>query len=296
MSRALSLVVLVTMIISLVIIWFYPTKGDFMAGNAFWNGMRKFSNEFGAKSLESLANLTSPPEETVLIAIPYVDYYEEDLSTIKRFINKGGTLLLLDDYGYGNSILGYLGTDIRFTNVPLLDPLFSYKNQWMPRITDFSPELKERGMKVLMFNNSTSLINVAASEALAWSSRASFLDTNENGNWNRDELKGPFPVAAQFPLGEGKAILISDASIIINSMVGRDNNYDFIKYLTGYYNLSKRIVIDSSHLAWAPLDLSKARIALARRTLSNPYVLIGMVAAIFFAAYRYTLKGGRSSV
>ena len=294
-SNVLFTVVVLILVISLLCIWFYPSVQDFMASNTMWNGVRTFSDEFSAANIDSLDNLPDLPEKTALVAIPYREYGDEELLRMKRFVNDGGTLLLMDDYGYGNSILTYLGVGVRFTNKPLLDSLFYYKNQSIPRITDFTPKVKESGIEVIMLNHATTLTNVVESDVIAWSSSASFLDVNENGVLDQGEPKGPFAVAAEFRLGKGTLALVSDPSIIINTMVGRDNNYDFIRYLTSHKGEQKEIMVDHSHLTEAPLDVSRTRLIDTREVLSSPYALLGITAMIFVTVSRYTLKKGETN-
>lgn len=289
-SSVLFAVVVLVLVISLLCIWFYPSVQDFMASNTMWNGIRNFCTEFSASNINSLDDLPELPEKTALVAIPYLEYRDEELSKMKRFIDDGGTLLLMDDYGYGNSVLAYLGLDIRFSNKPLLDPLFCYKNQWMPKITDFASEVKESGINVMLLNHATALTNVSVSQALAWSSTASFLDLDENESWSQDEPKGPFAVAAKSRFGKGIVITVSDPSIIISSMLGQDDNYRFVEYLTRHNGEQKEVLVDYSHLSKAPLDVSKTRLVDTRQALSNPYALVGITALIFVVISRYTLK------
>ena len=291
-SSILFAVVVLILAISLLCIWFYPSVQDFMASNIMWNGIRNFSSEFSADNIDSLDDLPDSPEKAVLVAIPYLEYTNEELLKMKRFVDGGGTLLLMDDYGYGNSVLAYLGMGVRFTNTPLLDPLFCYKNQWLPRITDFAPGVKESGINVVMLNHATSLTNVEETEAIAWSSSASYLDINESGSWDQEEPKGPFAVAAQFRFGRGTLALVSDPSVTINALLDRDDNYSFIRYLTHYEGEQNRILIDRSHLTKAPLDVSKTRLLGARKVLTNPYALLGITAMIFITVCRYTLRKG----
>ena len=293
-SSILFAVVVIVLVISLLCIWFYPSVRDFMASNIMWNGIRNFSNEFSADTIDSLDDLPDLPEEAVLVAVPYLEYTDEELAKMKRFVEDGGTLLLMDDYGYGNSVLAYLGVGLRFTNKPLLDPLFCYKNQSMPQITDFAPKVKESGIDVIMLNHATTLTNATEAQAIAWSSSASFVDINENGAWDQGEPKGPFVVAAQIRLDKGTLALISDPSIVINTMVGRDDNYNFIRYLTRHTGEKKGMLVDSSHLTKAPLDVSKTRLISAREVLSSPYALLGITAMIFIIVSRYTLKKGET--
>ena len=295
MSSVLFAVVVLIITISLLSIWFYPSIQDFIASNTMWNGIRDFSSEFSADNIESLGELTDVAEETALVVIPYLDYSNEELLQLKGFVEDGGTLLLMDDYGYGNSVLAYLGVSVRFTNKPLLDQLFSYKNQWLPRITDLAPEVKESGIDVIAFNHATTLTNVEQTDIIAWSSTTSFLDINENESWDDGEPKGPLPVAAEIRLGKGMLALVSDPSIIINTMVGKDDNYSFIKYLTTHNGEQKAILVDGARLTKTPLDVSKTRVTGVREILSTPYPLLGIVALIFMVVSRYTLKKGESN-
>ena len=57
------------------------------------------------------------------------------------------------------------------------------------------------GIKIIAFDHGSALSGVAASQALAWSSSMSFMDTNQNGNLDPGEAQGPFVVAASISRG-----------------------------------------------------------------------------------------------
>ena len=75
-------------------------------------------------------------------------------------------------------------------------------------------------------------------------------------------------------------------------MVGEDDNYKFVEYLTDSHGEQKAVLIDNSHLTSAPLDVSKTRLVDTRKWLSNPYSLVGITAMIFVVVSVYTLKKG----
>ena len=293
-SSVLFGVVVMVLIISILSIWFFPSVQDFMATNSMWNGIKNFTDDFKATIIGTVDKLPALPENTVLIEIPYLNYNDKQMSDIKRFVEDGGTLLLMDDYGYGNEVLAYLGLEAQFSNKTLLDPLFNYKNQSMPRITDFTSDLEESGINVMTFNHATVLTNVTQSEVIAWSSAASFLDSDDNGVATDNESKGPFPVAAKFRSGKGTVAIIADPSIIISSMMDRDHNYRFIKYLTSRNGEPKEIMFDTSHLTKAPLDVSKERLLGIREAISSPYALVGITAMIFGVVSYYMLRKGEA--
>jgi hypothetical protein len=294
-SSVLFGVVIIVSVISLLCIWAFPSIQDFMASNVTWNGIRDFYREFKADNIKSLDRLPGLPEGTTLVVIPCLEYSTEELAEIRRFAHYGGSLLLMDDYGHGNSVLEFLDLNIRFTKSPLLDPLFCYKNQQLPKIIDLEPEVKENGINVVVLNHATTLTDVEQTEVLAWSSETSFLDINDNGSWDESEPEGPFPIAARASFGRGKVTVVSDPGIMINSMLGRDDNYSFIRYLTASQGEQNSILVDSSHFEKTTLDASKTWAANAREILSTPYPMLGVVALIFIVVSRYTLKIGEAS-
>ena len=292
LSSMLLLVIVLMTAVSLVCIWFYPSFQDFMETNTEWNGIRTFANESGGTVISSPDMVPESPDKSVLIVIPNIDYSDQELAILKQFINDGGTLLLMDDFGYGNTVLTYLGVNARFSGKPLLDPFFCYRNQSMPRITDFGEQLKERDISVITLNHATALNNVIADQAIAWSSTSSFLDINDNGAWEEGEPQGPLAVAAELTMGKGTLKLVSDSSIIINNMLSRDNNKEFIQFLTQEQEELYNVLIDSSHLTETPLDTAKERVMYLWVMLSNPYALLGIIAVIFAAVFGYNFKKG----
>ena len=283
------------LVISAFCIVFYPRVQDFMVGNSLWNGLAGFSGEYKASCLDSATQLPRLPQGKVLLSIPYLSYTEEELTELKRFVTRGGRLILMDDYGQGNEVLEYLGLQMRFSGKPLLDPLFCYKNPRLPRITDFAPGVRKAGVKSVVFNHATILTNMGAGEVLAWSSDRSFLDLNGDEKWSPAEPKGPFPVAAKLKVGKGEFLLVSDPSILINSMIGKDNNRSFLEYLMGYNIEPGGLLVDRAHLEKTPLDESKLKLARAREIFSHPLPAMGLLALIFGGVARYLLwsKGGK---
>jgi len=218
-----------------------------------------------------------------LIVIPYLDFTEAELDKLKDYVLKGGTLLILDDYGYGNKILEYFGLSQRFSGAPLLDPLFNYKNKQFPKVMDFTPEIE--GVEGILLNHASSLSGVSEEEVLAWSSQFSFLDLDNNSAWDEGEPMGPLPVAAHIKLSEGNIVLVADPSILINSM-DMEDNYRFIKKLIEIENPNPVVFIDQSHLPGAALDEAKGVLATVQANLRTPLGTIGLIAVILILILR----------
>ena len=290
--QALIFTVLITFVVSLICISFFPSIQSFMQYNTMWNGLRHSLNALDAHTVDTSIGLPQIDSNDTLVCIPYLPYGDLQLARLKNFVNNGGTLMVMDDFGFGNDILAYLGIESRFSGAPLLDPLYCYKNQWLPEITDFSPAVS-RNVKEIVLNHATALLNIDNSRVIAWSSSSSYLDRNENGSYDQGEPKGPLPVAAKIPLGTGTIILVSDPSILLNSMLIKDDNLSFIKSLTGV-DTGSSILIDTSHLTQDPMNIVKTKLMDIKEVLAQPYALISILCLLFVIASIYFLKIGGS--
>ena len=291
-SRLIGLVVILVVLVSLASIWLYPSVQAFMANNTMWNGIDKFSRAYNVQNIDSVTALPADPKQDVLIVVPYTSFNTGELTQMKQFVENGGKLILMDDFGYGNSFLVYAGVPARFDNNPLLDPLFNYKNEYFPRILDFSAGVTGSGIKLLAFNHGTALSGISQSQVMAWSSSMSFLDTNQNGNLDPGEPQGPFVVAASISLGGGTIDLVSDSSLIMNTAPGTNDNNAFVNYLMTSNGTPTKVLFDRAQVTKSPLDASKIQLDRARGVLSNPYTLVGITALVFVIITWYIYRRG----
>jgi hypothetical protein len=158
---------------------------------------------------------------------------------------------------------------------------------------DFTANVTASGIKVIAFNHGTALSGVSSSQALAWSSKMSFLDSNQNGNRDNGEPQGPFVVAAEYMLGAGTVDLISDPSLIMNAAAGSNDNDAFVKYLINANSKPTTVLLDRSHLTKSPLDTSKIKLENVRGIISNPDTLLGIVALVFVIITWYIYRRGQ---
>ncbi|UCB42298.1 MAG: DUF4350 domain-containing protein [Dehalococcoidales bacterium] len=284
LRRFLVLLAVVSVAILIVIVWVFPSDEDFQTKNPFWNGSSELSSYHSFTPLASLAELPAVPGGTTLILVPYIDLTSSELEEIRHFVAGGGTLVLADDYGFGNKVLEHLKVEARFAGQVLLDPLFSYKNQWLPRIYNLSPDSVTGDVNSLVFNHATCLMDVSDSNVLALSSSFSFLDLNDNEEWDSDEPTGPLPVISQHTLASGRIIVISDPSIFINSMDTLDDNYTIIENIAEI--TSSQLLIDQSHLPYSDLHQTKDVLASVRSALTTPVGTLALVAVLLIITLR----------
>jgi len=224
-----------------------PPAIDFSSANPFWNGYAKFTNKINARIITMpLDQVTLDPNNEALIIIPYNAYSSNELVKLREFIRSGGKVILMDDFRYGNAILEFLGLSIQIINDSvLIDPLFNYKDGKLPTIIDFAKYPETINISRVTLNYASALqVTSGDIEILAYSSSFSYLDTNLNGFKDEFEPTGPYPVLAKAHYGKGIVYILSDPSIIINSMVEMNDNFKLIRNLVG----SRVAVLDQYHL------------------------------------------------
>jgi hypothetical protein len=285
--QAHKLLLLFTLLIILafaLIVWFYPPTGDFRVDNPFWNGLQTFGKQENVIPIDNLSNLPVTAKETTLVIIPYTQYTEPELSQIRTYVTNGGTLVLLDDYGYGNQVLSSIDADIAFSGKPLIDPLFDYNTKLLPKITEFAPDKITANISSIVFNHATTL-KVTNAIAVAYSSSFSFLDENNNQNCEANETTGPLPVIAHQQISQGYVIAIADPSLLINSMITLEDNMQLIDNTISIQSANPTIYLDQSHLTTTTLDQSKATLNIVYQTATSPMGTILLVTALLAVTF-----------
>ncbi len=274
MRRTVAAALLIAAGLGVLAMWFSPSRADFQPTNGQWNGLSEFVREWGVTPLDSLGLLAQDPLRTVLVVIPYQAVTRDDVTRIRRYLEGGGVVALFDKFGSGNQVLQGLGLRARFADAPLLDPLFNYKNRWLPEILQVSV-LPPGGLVVL--NHGTALTETSDMTVVAHSSRYSFLDLKGTGVADPSEPRGPLAVAAWTRVGRGVLVVASDPSVLINAMLGLGSNRQFVQALLRFAGDHPRVFLDDAHLPALPLDLAKAALRSPRRLIASPPVLLAVL-------------------
>lgn len=275
--RFLAAVASITLLIVALTLWEYPSSTDFATSNPYWNGLRQVGRQFGVTNVRTLNLLPRQARGTALVVIPYVSPSSSDLDALTRYVQDGGVLILMDDFGFGNAVLARLGVSARLGGQVLVDPLFNFKNSRFPRIVEFSAGPVSEGVGQLVLNHATAIRDAGGMTVVARSSLASFLDVNENGQRDADEAGGPFAVAAVERVGAGYLVLVSDSSILLNSMLDLAQNRRFVENLFRLAGDGAQVYLDQAHLPRAPLDMAKEGLARFREALAIPLIAFAVI-------------------
>lgn len=265
------------LVILVMVVWFFPSRDDFRSDNPYWNGVSQAMESYRASPLVSLTHLPPEADGVTLFVVPYEDFTATETARVKDFVAGGGTLVLADDYGYGNRVLEGLGLNMRFSGEVLLDPLVNYRTPAFPRVHQIMADPVTEGVDSLVLNHATGLENVSPDQVLAESSPFSFLDIDGDGTLDlaRDR-PGPVPVMAAEWVVKGRVIVIADPSLVINSMKDIEGNARLLANLAN----GQSLFIDQSHLP--ATDLSQAKLILfgVRRLLTTPLATLLLVVLV----------------
>ncbi|WP_455391951.1 DUF4350 domain-containing protein [[Eubacterium] cellulosolvens] len=227
-----------------------------------WDDLSKFKDDLDAlkftvshvsSSPIYLRELEHPEEAIFIIAGLEREYTFLEVDAISEFINQGGSVILADDFGYGNKVLENLRIRLEYFGVFDLGTYQVGYELLNEQVVDIEYDRDPNYIRVrtetpiqyeLLLNAPSGFIenkdidiytyDYLEVEVLAQSSSMSWLDLN--GNFSRDtgERAGPFDFILRFsiaPLYEidiSNLLVLSDPSIFINEMWDQADNREFI--------------------------------------------------------------------
>jgi hypothetical protein len=249
-------------LLSIIIIATSLSNVDFSLDNSGWNGY-SWLHELGAQQIYTLEALPSSTNNSVLIIpSPSREPERSEIDLIKAFLLSGGTLIIANDYGYGNTWLRALDICEAFLSSPILDTVLFDSDIYLPKALGYNHTVS---LNIAVPIN-TSCIADKNAIVLLRTSMFSFIDENSNKQKDENELEGPFVVAVMFNYGEGRLVLLGDPSIMINYMIEREGNREFAKWLLH----SKQVYIYAGALDETTLIKAKSSLSKVHNLLLSP--------------------------
>jgi hypothetical protein len=257
--RKVSVVLIITIILLVILVGLLiyesqTANPQLSAYSTDWNDLSQFKDEmenYEGSPLSVRTVISSPalldniddPSDSVYVAIGVEKMYlDNEAIAIRKFVERGGSIVIADDFGHGNSVSKQFG--VEFLEGRLWDEQY-VKNPKFVMVTVDEAPFPFSG--AIMFNEPSALKSGSA-EKIAFSSEHSWLDKNQNGQRDiiRDnsgrvvDMEGfqIYDLAAVRLVGSeetgGKAVFISDSGLFINDMLDRKDNLEFIQALFDY--------------------------------------------------------------
>lgn len=232
--------------------------------NADWKGgedVRHTLRDAGATprlAVETDAYVDTGGDAVAFVLSPTTDYGPRDVTRVRQFVSRGGTLVVAGERTNRNAtnrLLARLDVATRLNDTAVLDEQNDYRNASLPRATNVSEHPLTDGVDALTLNHGT-VLNVPERETtfgasarnqptvLVRTAPVAYLDRNGNGTLDDDEPIGSFPVAAVEPVGSGRVVVVSDASVFTNAMLDREGNAAFVRAVT---RNATTTILDYSH-------------------------------------------------
>jgi len=206
----------------------FKSSSELSIFNTNWNGLSEFAKLAAEKrsvrpiihpyNLENVGNLNG----VLLIFAPNIEFSQAEAEEVKKFLEKGGTVFIADDFGTSNSLLEKLGIRARFSGKQVRDIFYS-KNERFPVVIRMPPELSKNVSSLKL--NVPSAVVAAKGEILT--SRAAYFGR-----------MGEYAIMAEIKYGNGRIVLFSDPSAFMNEMMkeNREFSANLIEYLgTGIF-------------------------------------------------------------
>lgn len=293
MARRILMGFAVGLVTCLMLLVYVVPLIDFSVDNPWWNGYSRVRADLDAYVLNSpLTTLSNfPPDSSCLILIPYKPLSGDELSSLSRFVSDGGLLIILSDYGYGNEVLEYLDAPVRIDESGMLiDPLFNYRNGRLPKIFHFNVDRSTENISYIILNHASILVVLnPGAEVLGESSSFSYFDMDFDSSFD-NEPYGPFPVFARFDYGRGVVYVLSDASLLLNSMVDLGDNLLLVKNIVG----GRRVLLDQYHLRtnlhYQIRFFLLSIYGFVREIYILPYFMVGLITFVSYVILRKFFK------
>lgn len=270
--RLLYPVVAVVLVVALMlgISLFSSSREDFSTYNDGWNGCSRLKQiaqdqHYSTVGLFSLNDVGDKQNGVLFMINPAksAPISKDDVSSVKAFVQNGGTLVLANDVGNANVLLNGLGlaNSVKFNGSLLRDNASYWAGTACPLIAKFSPSNVTDGVRMLYFNYGTALDLQANTsvpiKTLAVSGRESYLgdvpDTQGQLFANSSGM-GPEPVLVSLAYGKGAILLLSDPSVLVNSMLDKgDNQKLFENIVKSGGGVAVPVYFDESHRTVQPM-------------------------------------------
>ena len=255
-SLAFAAILSATLMLSLAYYW--PIQEAYHPLNADWNGCSKVASATRTTALLVSYRIPLPNQPFLLVIIgPSTIFTKDEIAEIRSFLEAGGTVLLADDFGTGNTLLKGLNVSAQFSGKTLADLYYYSKAPRFPLISVFSPSPITANVTTLVLNRPSyiDITNSSRVTKLASSSPFSFVDLNGNGRPSPNETINSYPVMAETEIGRGWLILVSDPSMFVNEMIDLYDNMQLFRNLLKMGGDS--LMFDVVHLEKAPLTDSR---------------------------------------
>lgn len=264
--RTITIYIIAAVVVALMFLFslsapLVTNNADFSIYNTGWNGcsrlavrtyetgdlipnLRLANDRDMEVTQKTILDYSVIPNSTSMVILgPDLDFSSDEVEYVDNFLRDGGKVVLADDYGTGNQLLDGLNTSSRFAGETLYDLSFE-KSPEFSVVYDFREHELTQDLFFVMLNRPTYLRPDDTAVPLMNSTQGSWVERGED----ETHKIGSAPLLSVERYGDGELILLSDPSMLINSMIDRLDNEIFLMNLLDHISEDRTdIIIDESH-------------------------------------------------
>jgi len=225
------------------------------------------------------------PDGTVAVVLsPDEAYTEAEASRLRRFVRRGGTLVVAEDFGpHSNALLRRIGASTRVDGRLVRDERHYARSPNLTVATDVTESPMTDGVDRLTLNHGT-VLEPNGAPVLVETSPFAYVDANGNASLDASESMQQYPVVTVEQLGDGHAVVVGDPSFFINAMLDAPDNRRFVRALFAAHTT---VLLDYSHSDRLP-PLVAARLALQRSALLQSLAGLLLLGFVLLVSARRT--------
>jgi hypothetical protein len=229
------------------------SSASFSTYNSDWSGssaLQKHAERAGSDVVHARTvsdyDSVRPNQSVAMILSPERAYSPEDATRINRFVRRGGTVVVVDDFGqHANPLLASIGASAAIAGDPVRDERHNYRSAALPVANNVSNASMVRNVSEIVLNYG-SVVRPGEATVLVNTSEFAYLDRNRNQQLDARESLDTRPVVTVESMGTGRLVVVSDPSVFTNAMLERPGNRQFVETL---FEDHETVLIDYSHSA-----------------------------------------------
>lgn len=219
-GRSVDATVAIILVIAAVALFFHLSSTDveFSRYNLQWNGTSVFFDSLdsrGTTAVGDLALLQGRRNATLLVIAPGREPTAEEGRAFRDFVTAGNTLVIADDFGSGNELLKAIGASARLNRGDLSSLGREFEISSAPIGLPVEGRPLVAGLSKIVFNHP---VSVSGGSPVINSTYLSWIDEDRNRRPTVSEPMGRFTLATAESVGDGRVVVIGDASLFINAM------------------------------------------------------------------------------
>ncbi len=219
--RTGTMIILGVAVLALVLIAgkLFLSESSFSPANPFWDGASGVMTA-DTRPLYGFDGLPSgDSRSTLLIVGPTVNYTADDAARVRAFLQEGGRVVVLDDFGTADSLLRNIDSPITILPAALCQDLDYYKKPSFPdrpRSEEQQPDRKRgpAGLQPPGGRWRSPTMRKCWRAARPWAGSTSTATALSTGRRHF----GSYPLIARAAYGAGELFVAGDADLAINAM------------------------------------------------------------------------------